>query len=449
MATIPPRVALTEKAAFFGGNVGNIVFSTTINAFLLIYLTDVIGLAAAAVGTLFLVARIVDGVSDPVMGYVIDHLPVTRWGRFRTYLLVGGVVAAFSFVALFLAPAWAPWPLAAVWVAYLLWGFAFDLMDIPLNSLIPAMATDPADRRQLSGIKAFAYLFGGALVTAAALPLADAVGWPAFVTGLAVVSVALTATAAARVRERVRPAGEERYGPRDLVRALVTTRAVVVLFCAVVALTAASGARSAGLAYYFTYVVGDRALIAVAALVTVIPTAAGTIVFPWVARFAGYKATFIGALTLEAISIGTLLALPADAVPLILAALALTGFGGGGALTLVYVIVAELVDFLEWRGGHRMEGALASLGSFAAKAGGGLGAALTGYTLSATGYAAGQAQSAAGLRGIVLAQSALPAALALLSAALFALYPVSRALSARVAADLARRREETHGLLAR
>ncbi|MFI6500227.1 MFS transporter [Nonomuraea typhae] len=435
------RVGLVEKASFFAGNVGNIVFSTTINAFLLIYLTDEIGLAAAAVGTLFLVARIVDGVSDPVMGYVVDHLPVTRWGRFRTYLLVGGGIGAVSFVALFLAPAWSPAPLAAVWIAYLLWGCAFDLMDIPLNSLIPAMATDPADRRQLSGIKAFAYLFGGAVLTAVALPLADRLGWPAFVIGVAAVSLLFTALAAAKVRERVTPMSEERYGWRDLARMLGANRAVLVLLGTVVALTAAGGARSAGMAYYFTYFVGDRSLIGVAALATVLPTALGTVVFPWLARFFGYKATFIGALVLEAAAIGTILVIPATGWPMALAALGLTAFGGGGALTMIYVVVAELVDYVEWRHGYRVEGAMASLGSFAAKAGGGIGAALTGYTLALTGYLAGREQTAGGLHGIVLAQSLLPGGLALLAALVFALYPISRRLATQVAGELALRRE--------
>lgn len=436
--------SVREKASFFAGNVGNIVFSTTINSFLLIYLTDSVGLAAAAVGTLFLVARIVDGISDPLMGYVVDHLPVTRWGRFRTYLLVGGAVAAVSFVALFMAPAWAPAPLVAVWIAYLLWGFAFDLMDIPLNALIPAMTADPANRRQLSGIKAFSYLFGGAVVTAVALPLVDRVGWPAFIMGLAVVSLLLTTVAAANVRERVHPAAEQqRYGLRDLGRMLLTSKAVLILFCTVIALTAAGGARSAGMAYYFTYYIGDRSLIAVAAIATVIPTALGTIAFPWLARFFGYKATFVGALALEAVAIGALLFVPSDAVPLALLSLAVTGFGGGGALTMIYVVVAELVDYTEWKHGFRVEGAMASLGSFAAKAGGGIGAALTGYLLAATGYLAGQEQTAEGLRGIVMAQSLLPAGLALFGALLFMLYPVSRDLAARVAAELAARREST------
>ncbi|MCW2876533.1 MAG: transporter [Sphaerisporangium sp.] len=443
------RVGAAEKVAFFGGNVGNIIFSTTINTFLLIYLTDEIGLTAAAVGTLFLVARITDGVSDPLMGYVIDHLPATRWGRFRSYLVLGGLLAAVSFAALFLAPAWAGAPLVAVWIAYLVWGFAFDLMDIPLNSLIPAMTADPGDRRQLSGIKAFGYLFGGAMVTAVTLPIVDRTGWPVFVCGLAVLSVLLTATAASRVRERVRPMGDDRYSLRDLRRILLSNRAVVTLFVAVIALTAAGGARSAGMAYYFTYNVGNRALIGVAAIAVVIPTALGTIVFPWLARFFGYKATFVGALVLEATGITTLLLIPYDAVPLILTAFVVTGLGSGGALTLIYVIVADLVDYCEWAHGYRVEGAIASLGSFAAKAGGGIGAALTGYTLSLTGYAAGRGQTAEGMRGILVAQSVLPAALAIVAALVFMLYPVSRELSARVAADLARRRRESDELLAR
>ena len=78
-----------EKFAFFLVNMGNIPLMTLLGSFLLIYYTDVVGLNPTVVGTLFLVSRIFDGVNDPIMGYVIDHLPRTKLGKFRSYLIHG------------------------------------------------------------------------------------------------------------------------------------------------------------------------------------------------------------------------------------------------------------------------------------------------------------------------------------------------------------------------
>ena len=66
-----------EKLAFFWANAANVPVMTTVNSFLLIFYTDVIGLNPAAVGTLFLVARVLDGFNDPIIGFIIDLTLIT------------------------------------------------------------------------------------------------------------------------------------------------------------------------------------------------------------------------------------------------------------------------------------------------------------------------------------------------------------------------------------
>ncbi|MFG2625427.1 MFS transporter [Streptomyces sp. NPDC048473] len=439
------RPALTEKLSFFAGNLGNILLSTTISSFLLLYLTDVLGLAAAAVGTLLLVVRIVDSLVDPFVGYAVDHLPATRRGRFRTYLLIGGVLGGISFAALFLGPALLPAPLAVAWVVYLLWGLAFPMMDIPLNSLLPVMTSDQAQRGTLATVKGFTYLFGGMIVVAATLPIVGAfgserTGWLVYATLLAAISVALTATAALGVRERVRPTRSDRYGLRDLLRIFTGGRSVPVLLTAKVATSAASAATLATMPFYFLYNVGDKGLVTVAALVMMVPMAGGSVVAPVLARRLGGKSVYLGALAVAALGNGSLLLVPYDAVPAILATLAVAGIGMGAAVTLNYALLAELTDYVEWRHGHRAEGALASLASFAAKAGGGLGGAATAYCLGLFGYVAHTDQSERAMDGIRYAQAGVPLALTALGGLVFLAYPITRRVSARITDELTARR---------
>ena len=81
-----PHLSAREKIGYgLGDTASNFVFHT-VNVFLFYYYTDVFGLTAAAVGTLSLVARVFDAVSDPLMGAMADRT-TTRWGKYRPYLL--------------------------------------------------------------------------------------------------------------------------------------------------------------------------------------------------------------------------------------------------------------------------------------------------------------------------------------------------------------------------
>ncbi len=171
--SIVPR---KEKWAFFLVNLANIPLMTLIGYFLLKFYTDVAGLPPAVIGTLFLVSKVFDGVNDPVMGYVIDHLPKTKLGRFRTYLMIGSILCSINYAFMWLGPSLATnmtMKVVFAWIAYLTFGFTFDLMDIPLNSLIPVMSDKDSDRNTLSNIKGAAYIIGAILFAGGGLFLVD------------------------------------------------------------------------------------------------------------------------------------------------------------------------------------------------------------------------------------------------------------------------------------
>ncbi|GAA2693664.1 hypothetical protein GCM10010412_085310 [Nonomuraea recticatena] len=171
MAVLTGQTTRGERLAYFGGGFGINLLSGTIGSYVLIYLTDVVGLAAAAVGTLLLVARLLDAVGDPLMGYVIDHLPERHGGRYRPYLFTGALLASVSFLSVFFLPLRTPWPLLAAWVTYLLWGFVADLVDLPFISLLPTMAADTAERSRLAGLSTFGRILGVLVINVATIPV--------------------------------------------------------------------------------------------------------------------------------------------------------------------------------------------------------------------------------------------------------------------------------------
>ena len=98
------RISVKEKIGFTLTNLGNIPVVTLLNTYLLIFYTDVIGINPAVVSTLFLVSRLLDGFSDPLLGFLIDRFPVTRFGKYRPILVLGTVICCINYLLVWFAP---------------------------------------------------------------------------------------------------------------------------------------------------------------------------------------------------------------------------------------------------------------------------------------------------------------------------------------------------------
>src|SRR4051794_31972051 len=146
----PAPLRLAQYVGYGAGDAANnLAFSMT-SMFLLLYYTDVVGIAATTVGTLFLVVRVFDGFADLFAGRVVDRTN-TRWGRFRPYLLFAAVPLLALNVALFTVPdLGATGELVYAYVTYILLGLAYSLVNIPYGSLATAMTQDPVERSKLA-----------------------------------------------------------------------------------------------------------------------------------------------------------------------------------------------------------------------------------------------------------------------------------------------------------
>lgn len=419
-----------ERAAFVGGGVGSFLIAG-VAGFVLLYLTDEVGLGAAAVGTMLLVARILDGALDPLLGYAVDHLRATRWGRFRPTALVGTALSAVGLVALFTLPSVSPWPLATAWLVYLLWGAALGLMTIPLVSLLPVITDDLRVRSHLAGLVGLTGLLSSAAVAALTLPLVDLLGggrrgWGWYAVVVAVFGLCLVLALTALVRERVSPSDRGQYTLREVRTVFFSDWAVPCLLTCKIVVQSASGALTAVLPFFFLHYMGDKDLLSAAAVVMVVPMGLGAVLIPRRAHRDGIKPWYLASLGFSIAGLGSLLLVPADPAPVLLC-FALTGLGFGGAAALNLVLLADLTDEVERRHGYRAEASLAAIMSFATKAGAGLGAGAVAYVLALTGYREGRSvQTASAIHGVLLAQSLIPAVLGLLGAAVFLTYPLTR-----------------------
>ena len=136
-------------------------------SYLMFFYTDVFGLTAAAASLLFLVARFIDAVTDPLMGYLVDRTR-SRWGRMRPYLLFGAPPMALLLVLTFTVPPFGDTgKLIWAYVTYILFGIAYTVVGLPYASLTARLTQDYDERTRLSTIRMGCAFSGGLLVSVA------------------------------------------------------------------------------------------------------------------------------------------------------------------------------------------------------------------------------------------------------------------------------------------
>ncbi|MHA1491315.1 MAG: MFS transporter [Promethearchaeota archaeon] len=441
------EINVVEKFSFAIVNLGNIPIMTILNGFLLIFYMDIVGLDPIAVATLFLISRLVDAFNDPITGFIIDHLPNTKWGRFRPYLIIGSLICSFNFILLWLGPSMATTgKLVIAYISYLLLGITFDLMDIPLNSMIPVMTTTAKERNNLSRIKGFSYLLGALLIMIMVIPIVESFktprdGYHFLIISAAIIVFAFSLVGTLGIKERVSQTTKEKYRLKDMYK-ILGSKPVIINFAGNLLFSIGSGATSAMIIFFWTYVVGIPILYSIAAVVNLFGILIGTIISSPISNKAGKKSTMvIGLIILGAFS-ALILLIPSTQVSLIYILLFITGIGYGLTMAVAYGISADTVDYVELEQGYRTEAAIASLSSFITKTALGIGSAMAAYILAFTGYVPNVAQTEQAILGIYLGTFLLPGLLALMACIIYQIgYPLTKEKNKEIALELSERRK--------
>ncbi|MGD1448220.1 glycoside-pentoside-hexuronide (GPH):cation symporter [Vibrio harveyi] len=160
------ELTIKNKIGYMAGDFGNMMSFGMSASFLLVYYVDVLGITAAAAGTLFLIARIWDGINDPMMGVLIDKMFAKHQGKgdkFRPYILKGAWLLFVASVLMF----WSPESLSTgqklIWayVTYIFWGMSYTFVNIPYGAVASVMTQEPSERAALAANRMVGSLFGG------------------------------------------------------------------------------------------------------------------------------------------------------------------------------------------------------------------------------------------------------------------------------------------------
>jgi glycoside/pentoside/hexuronide:cation symporter, GPH family len=459
------RISIKEKIGYGFGDFASSMFWKLFSVYLLYYYTDVFGIAAAAVGTMFLITRIWDTALDPVIGIISDKTE-TRWGKFRPYLLWMCIPFAIAGVLTFSAPEFsASGKLVYAYVVYTFMMIAYSAINVPYASLMGVMSADTKERTTLATYR-FIFAFAGSiLVLATAEPLAayfsKSDGGNNLKTGWQLTAVVFAALAAvlfyftfAWTKERIQPPKEQKAALKEDVNNLLTNKPWFILLGAGVCTLIFNSIRDGSAIYYFKYYFTSQEAFEISAINTtvnystlylVLGQAAniiGVVLAKPVSDKIGKKTTFLYAMLIACVLSCVFYLLGETNITLILLLQLLISICAGSVFPLLWSMYADIADYSEWKTGRRATGLIFSSSSMSQKLGWTLGGALTGWLLALWGFEANTLQTDEVKQGIRLMLSFIPAAGALLSAAFIVFYKLSDQYMQQITNELIQRRQE-------
>lgn len=421
---------MKDKLGYMFGDLGNNMTFSFASTFLMVFYTEVLGIPGAAVGTLFLVARIVDAFTDVIMGKVVDKVSGTEEGKFKPWIKwVAGPIALASFLMYQTSIAGASMGVKMVYmyVTYLLWGSIFyTAINIPYGSMAAAISANPDERTGLSVFRGMAGTLGGMLVGTLSpifIYTTDAAGNQVVRGGSAFTILAGVFSVLAIVcyvlcynwtteRVRVEQGADEKVSLKDSFAQLFQNRALLAIMSASVFLLMVMIMIMSMNNYIFPFYYNSSAGVSLINFLN--PLISLLIAFPLASKLStkfGKKevssiAMFIGAALYAILYFVRPDNMYVFMVGVIVAFVAVNIFNA-----TVWASVTDVIDDHEIQTGQREDGTVYAVNSFARKVGQALAGGAAGWALTFIGYdvGAGGQQTTEVLAGIYDVSTLVPA----------------------------------------
>lgn len=385
-----------HKLAYGTGDLASNFCYTFVSAFILIFLTDTVGLKAGIVGTLMLVSRVLDGVTDVVSGTIIDRTK-HKWGKARFWMIITIPLVAISEMLLFAIPDVSQtMQYVYFFVVYtILNDFFYTMNNISYATLSMLVTPNKEERVQLGAFRFIGTTFANVIVSSATISLVDVFGggvqgWRMVAIIYSILFAVLSLVCVVPLHEVSTDTGNSGDGQKTglvaNIRYLLRNKFFLEQLGVGILYNGFQNILGSVGVFYMTYVLGNADLLGLFSL-TMMAMIAGLILSPFLVKKWGiYKTnliTMIGAIVMDVLFVAAAMA---SSLPLMLLTNALRWFmcgpyiGNGNALT------AEIGTY-SWLKDHvHVEASVFSCSSMGVKVGAGIGTALAGWLLDLSGY---------------------------------------------------------------
>lgn len=472
------KAGLSEKIGYGFGDMSSSMFWKIFSYYLPFFYSNIFGLSLAHAGTLVLVTKLYDAVSDPVMGLVADRTN-TRWGKYRPYLLWIAIPFAIAGVLAFFTPQTDNYTFKHVYayVTYILMMTVYTAINVPYGAMLGVMTDDSREKSVFSSFRMFFAFIGSFIAMGSFEPLlklrqsivgtlpaewtlADSTpaDWTIAVSVIGIVCAVLFilsflmtrehVTEAEMAKETVKANSNEaaKTSVAEDLKALVANGPWWMLLGGGIAILLFNCVRGGAAAYYFADVLGTNAIFTLALFLTVgeISQLVGVVVTVPVSEKIGKKATFLlvlVAVTVLSIIVAFLPETPAGMWALLVSQV-LICIAIGINSPLLWSMFADVADYSELKNGRASTGLIFSSSSMAQKFGAAFGSAIVLWVLMAFGYdnAKGAVQTPEALATIKALISWIPAIGSAAGIAIMLGYPLTDKKMSDIRQELSKKR---------
>lgn len=490
MADTQQKLAVREKLGYACGDIATNFFFQSMILYQTRFYTDTAGLSAVAVGSMFLLLRLADAIFDPVIGALADRTK-SRWGKFRPWILGTALPFGLIFWLVYVAPDFGPQgKLVYAYITYTLVMMTYSANNTPYAALMGVMTPDVSERNNVARYRFIGALIGQFVIQALPLPLVaklgagnSARGWAMTMAIFGGLIVVLNLITFATTRERVQPDPRQKSSLKADLKDVFTCGPWIAMFVLTLLVFTMLVVRGSSSNYFFAYYLDQQEIrgflgnfglaasadpaggfrIVLDALGLLVKPdgsnaadvglslffVAGSIVQivgilfskPLADRF-GNKAVFMVGMTVTMIATFLVFLVGPSQVTLMFALSLLWALGWGPTVPLLWVMIADVADYSEWRTFRRATAFVYAGILFALKAGLSLGGALSAWILDAFGYVPNAVQSGHALLGIRLGASVVPATMMLVGLVCLASYKIGMKLNLQIHEELAERRKD-------
>ena len=388
------KLSFRSKFFYGGGDFAiNIMWQLTV-FYLLFFYTDIFGLSPANAGLVFFIAKIWDAITDPIMGYIADNTS-TRWGKFRPYILFGSVPALIMIVLCFTSPDLSQsgkffWAL----FTYITFTTFYTVIAIPVGSLIPAMTQDRDERTSLASFRFLGASSGSIAVAVLTLPLvglfsSPQYGFPIVIACLALFGAIFAFLCFYNTKEIYSKPYKKNIGFKEIIKMIFTNFPLHFVILALLTTWVANNTKQLTTIYFVKYNLNLEAYFSPILLGVILQIMFGAYLTNLIKHRFEKKSLFM---------IGTFLYVITDLIVYfitgyenfwLLAFVTSFGFiGFGMAGVMAWSMIADTVEYGEWKSGFRAEGLLNAAHVFVFKLSVGVSAWLAGFVLETTNYVA-------------------------------------------------------------
>lgn len=392
------EIRFWERFSYCCGDLGcNIIYSA-MSSFLLFYYTDYVHVSAGVIGTIMLLSRVFDGITDLIMGIIVDRTK-SRFGKCRPWILRMAIPFALAGILLFTVPSGLgnTAKLAYIFITYnLVSSVIYTAINVPYATLNSLITQDQYERSVLSIFRMILATTGTLIITNLTLPLVEFFGnnlsaWTKTFVVFGILAVIVFMITFTGTKERVVPAKDTKQEKVPFVkgiRLLFQNKYWMMITITLVFIFINYSLNGGAAVYYAKNILHNSDMVGTMNLVANLVQIGVMFFTAFIIKKIGKRNMLIVGAVIYGLGFAMFGFVGTNMTGIIIACV-LKGVGNAGISSCMFAIVSDTIEYGEWKTGYRTEGLINSASSFGFKVGNGLGSAILGWVIGAAGAGTG------------------------------------------------------------